>query len=111
MFKFFRLIWANAKERKDFIDMQVLHTAEAFIVIYLLGITTKQTIFEPIFIAVFWGMLSHIAVDLIWLTKMKVVFKRAFSITDYLVRKKLMIKDGMDPDKIFRRILKNYKKT
>lgn len=106
MFKFFWSVWMNAK-RKDFIDMQILHTAEFFIATYLAAAILEGTFWGPILQAIFWGMVFHIAVDILFFIRIGVVFKRAFSLTDYLIRKKLMIKRGVDPDEIFKEALEN----
>lgn len=109
MFKFFWAVWMNAK-RKNFVDMQILHTAEFFIAVYFASAILKETVLGPILQAVFWGMIFHIAIDILFFIRIGVVFKRAFSITDYLIRKKLMIKKGVDPDEIFGEALKNISK-
>ena len=108
MYAYFEAVWRNA-ERKNFLDMQILHTAEAFIILYILIKISGQTVAALILNSVFWGMLFHIVLDALFSIKHKILFKRAFSLTDYFIRRNLMSKKGINPDWIHEEALKLYK--
>ena len=81
-----------------FLGLSVFHTVEALAVAYLLSVTTSH----PFFWAVFWGMLFHLAADLVHEYRQGFFFKRALSLLEYAIRWNLMKKSGQEPDTPYR---------
>jgi hypothetical protein len=96
MFRFHRLsfqkIW-----RRDFLDLSVFHTAEFFLGLYLLATWAGSSLL----LAALLGAVFHLALDVFYLAWYRSVFKRAYSVVEYLVRRLIMIRRGDNPDRPF----------
>lgn len=99
MFRYYEIITERG-HNKNFLGFSLLHTAEVFALVYLLA----QYWSYVFFITIFWGMVFHIFLDMIWLAKNKLFFARAYSIVEYWIRKKLMIKSGLNPDGFYKEV-------
>lgn len=101
MFRYYNLITKRLYD-KNFLGFSLLHTAEVFIGVYVLARYWNHTIFMTIF----WGMVFHLILDMIWLLKYKVFFARAYSIIEYWLRKRSMIRRGLNPDGFYTEVFK-----
>jgi len=79
----------------------LFHTAEVIGSIYLASLLLNSNIVK----AIFWGMVFHMVLDILFLLKMGALFCRAFSFLEYVIRKRIMIKNGLSPDAIFEEAL------
>jgi hypothetical protein len=57
---------------------------------------------------IFWGMLFHIILDAIHAHKKKI--QKSLSLIEYFIKRKLMKKEGVDPDKLLNEILDSIAK-
>lgn len=99
MFRYYDKIYEFGRN-KNFFAISILHTAEAFIGVYLLAFYWNYIFFMTIF----WGMVFHLILDMIWQLKLKCFFVRAYSIIEYIIRKKLMIRRGLSPDSFYKKM-------
>jgi len=79
----FRLRDLAHKHFSETLGMNLLHTFEAYVLIYLLG-----TLVSPLFFYVLAGFLFHHLFDQIYLTSKGHPFVRALSLIEYFIRKK-----------------------
>ncbi|MBI3635391.1 MAG: hypothetical protein HY216_04100 [Candidatus Rokubacteria bacterium] len=89
----FHLALFPLRRRPDFLALSVLHTVEAFLLVALgwwAGL--------PFAGAVFLGMLFHLGLDLLHLAGLGLLFKRALSIVEFLIRRRRLRRAGLDPD-------------
>jgi hypothetical protein len=82
--------------RPEFIDLSLLHTAEFFLVAYLI----VQWAHVPALTAFVVGMLFHVGLDLFSLMSQRIPTKRAHSIIEYLVRRWRLVKLGYKPEQL-----------
>ena len=87
--------------RPGMLGLSIFHTVEAIGGIYLLSFWLNSNIVK----AIFWGMVFHMILDILFLLKMGALFCRAFSFLEYFIRKKIMINNGLSPDAIFEEAL------
>jgi hypothetical protein len=80
VFPFSRLIETNLD--KNFLALSAFHTIEFFSLVYALGL------FYPVFMYVLAGMAFHMAADLVHTVRLKRISARAFSVAEYLIRKR-----------------------
>ncbi|MBI4860064.1 MAG: hypothetical protein HY815_07345 [Candidatus Riflebacteria bacterium] len=82
--------------RPGFLAICPFHTVEFFILVHLLA-----TILDaPLLDIALCGFLFHLTFDLIHLASHRVIFKRALSIVEYWVRRRMLIASGQDPEAI-----------
>ena len=101
--RMFRYCYAGGKESlkdENVLAFALLHTAEAFIVLYILA----RFVSDDYFIPIIAGMAYHIIFDVLWATYHGVPTIRPFSITEYLIRKRIMKKKGLDPDGFYKKM-------
>jgi len=87
--------------RPNFLSLNVFHTVEVLLAILFIGMWCNS----DVILVVFWGMLFHQLLDLIDLYRHRVLFKRAFSIIEYWIRKRVMIRQGLFPALVYREAL------
>jgi hypothetical protein len=104
MFRYYRLIDKYGNE-KNFYAISLLHTAEVFLLVYILARFWSYNFF----ITVFWGMVFHLFLDMVNLVYKKKFFIRAYSVIEYLIRKPLLFKKGVDPDAFCREMFAKSK--
>jgi len=80
VFPFSKLIEINLD--KNYLVINAFHTLEFFALIFAFGL------FYPVFMYVFAGLVFHMAVDLIHIARLNQFFARAFSLVEYIIRKK-----------------------
>ena len=105
MFRYWDLTNKDVKNR-NFLLLSLLHTAEAFVSVFLLAYFW----YYAFFITIFWGMLFHLCLDMLDLAYRGVFFVRAYSIVEYWVRKKWMIRRGLNPDGFYKEVFEKSKR-
>jgi hypothetical protein len=80
VFPFSKLLEINLD--KNVLVLSAFHTIEFFALIFTLGF------FYPVFMYVCAGMVFHMAADLIHLGRQHKIFARAYSLVEYIIRKK-----------------------
>ena len=83
--------------RPEFLGLNVFHTVESLAVVYFIALLLNS----DVIMAVLWGMLFHLFLDLLYLSKNKALFKRALSIIEYRIRRKIMVGQGLSPDILY----------
>jgi hypothetical protein len=86
--------WNN---KPGLLGLSIFHTIEIIVGIYIISIWMNSDIGKTIF----WGMVFHMFLDILYLKGRGTLFCRAFSFLEYFIRKKLMIRSGQSPDAIF----------
>ena len=85
MFKFHRYVWEH---KHGIYGINGLHTVEVFVALFFLGYINR------LFSIVLVGFLMHMALDLISLYYHGILFNRAFSIIEYIIRKRNPASNG-----------------
>jgi len=80
-----------------FLNLEIFHTIEFILPLYLLTVWTGSAVL----LAVFFGFIFHIALDMVYLYGNGIFFMRAYSVTEYLIRRRMLKKKGYRPDEIF----------
>ncbi|MEI6480556.1 MAG: hypothetical protein WCO12_03505 [bacterium] len=99
MFRFYSCFTEHNSE-KEVLGFSLFHTIEIFIVVYLLAKYLSSFIFIPILL----GMTYHMIFDIACLTYHGVPTVRAFSIVEYFIRKKLLLKKGINPEDFYKKM-------
>lgn len=94
--RFNQLLFDKAKAG-PFLSVDVFHTVEA---LALAGVVALWA--GPLLIAAFWGMLFHVALDLVDLRRHGLLTKRAHSIVEYMIRWNLRNRRGEDLEAPYR---------
>ncbi len=105
MFRYCNLLEERGNE-KNFYAFSLLHTAEIFLLIYILARSWNYNFF----ITVFLGMAFHLFLDIISFAYKRRLFIRAYSIIEYWVRRPRLIRRGVDSDAFCRKMFKESKK-
>ncbi len=88
----------SGQMQKGTLCLSLFHTVEAFAAVYVAAKYYEQSFF----MFVFFGMMFHLFLDLLALAKHNAVFMRALSLVEYVIRRRLMKKKGIDPDLFYR---------
>ncbi len=89
----------------EFIDVEFFHSVEFMTALGLFSFWSGSTAVW----AVFWGFLFHIAMDMLFLLKHRIFFKRAHSVIEYFIRKKRLEAIGFRPAEINDEVLRMIK--
>lgn len=79
MLKFHRFVWEH---KFGIYGLNVFHTIEVFIALFFLGYLSRY------FWVILAGFLLHMVLDLISLLQHGIIFNRAFSILEYVIRRR-----------------------
>lgn len=79
MFKYHGWVWNS---RDNVYGISVFHTAEVFAILFVLGFLSRY------FWIILAGFLFHFLFDLIFLIRHRILFNRAFSIFEYVMRRR-----------------------
>lgn len=99
-FAFHRSLFQKIHHR-EFLALNLLHTIEWLSFVYLMGIWLES----GAILAAFWGMVFHLGLDLARLAWCRATFKRALSVIEYWIRRRGLVKRGLDPDQMFQEAL------
>jgi len=105
MFRYYNLIEERGNE-KNLYAFSLLHTAEFFLLVYVLARFWSY----DFFVAVFWGMAFHLFLDIVDLAYNRRLFIRAYSIIEYWIRRPRLIRRGVDSDAFCREMFVKSKK-
>lgn len=94
---YFRKKLDTGEMQKRALCFSLFHTAEVFLAVYV----TATHYGQSLLMFVFFGMVFHLFLDLLFLTRYKALFMRALSIVEYMIRKRIMKRRGIDPDKYY----------
>lgn len=94
--------YADALERESrgrpFVGVNIMHTAEFLLLVYAVAHVTGLELIE----AVLWGLLFHMVLDLIYLSSKRMLFDRAFSLVEFLIRWNRLKRRGLRPELPYR---------
>ncbi|MFQ5441524.1 MAG: hypothetical protein ACE5EB_02235 [Thermodesulfobacteriota bacterium] len=80
-----------------FLSLEVFHTVEFMAPLYLIAMALGSAALK----AVFWGAMLHILLDMVFLLRHKIFFKRSHSIVGYFISKKGLKRRGYDPGGVY----------
>tara|TARA_B100000315_G_C14472381_1_gene538984 strand:+ start:410 stop:904 length:495 start_codon:yes stop_codon:yes gene_type:complete len=89
------------KDKQGFLGLSIFHTIEIIMGVYLVSVWVKSDVVK----AVFWGIVFHMILDIIFLLKIKSLFSRVFSLIEYIICKKQMTPNGLSPSKVYDEII------
>ncbi len=96
MFRYYDAMMKSEPDRRN-LGFSLMHTAEMFILVYLLALFVSYWFFMTILA----GMLFHLLTDMVWLGSKNSFFIRAYSIAEYHVRKRNKLRNGIDVQEFF----------
>jgi hypothetical protein len=99
-FEFHRAMFAKV-HAPDFLGLNLFHTAEWFVTVWMAGAWLGSSAL----FAVLFGMAYHLVLDVAFLARHGVTFKRALSVIEYHVRRARLVRGGLDPDRPYREAL------
>lgn len=79
MFEYHKNLFANRKEN-PFLDLSIFHTLEFLILILTISCYSEIALF------IFWGLIFHVLLDVVYLYKYDFLFGRAWSLIEYFIR-------------------------
>ncbi|MEE9614233.1 MAG: hypothetical protein V3W31_04675 [Thermodesulfobacteriota bacterium] len=91
--------------RPELLHISLFHTVEFIGGFYLLGLWTGS----PLMKAALMGILFHIVLDAIFMARYNILFVRAYSITEYIVRRRRLLSRGVEPEAVYREALEELK--
>lgn len=98
MFKYYDQFYAHQFDKRQ-LGFSMFHTAEVFIIVYLLSrFVSYGFLNHDFFTAVLAGMAYHMIFDVISLAWINLHFIRAYSIVEYFIRFKKMLSRGVNPN-------------
>ncbi len=97
MFEFHQTLFTKIR-RPEFLALSLFHTMEWFLLVYLAAVWLDATVL----FAALWGMLFHFVLDVVRLAGYRAAFKRAFSMVEYIIRRRSLVRRGLDPDRVYR---------
>lgn len=90
--------------RKDTLSWFMFHSIEFWLAVGTLGVVIKSEFLSSLLMGFSCGALFHIVLDMIYVRKKKIRY--AWFLIEFLAKRHLMRKKGIDPDKVYREILK-----
>lgn len=86
----------------DFLNMEVFHTVEFLSIILAIAIIMRSGALTVLF----FGLIFHIILDLIFLIRHGILNKRVHSIVGYFLKKRSMARLGLSPARLYREAVK-----
>lgn len=83
--------------RPEFLNVEVFHSAEFIIPFYIIARLTGSTTL----MAVFFGFVFHIVLDMVFLWRTGIFSNRAHSFAEYFLRKRAMERNGLYPSRVY----------
>jgi hypothetical protein len=96
MFRFHRAIGGLLK-RPEMLNVEIFHTIEFMLLLYALSLYAGSAALN----AFFFGILFHIALDMIDLLRRGIFFLRCNSLTEYFIRRRAMAGRGLVPRTVY----------
>lgn len=100
MFAFHEHIFTHV-HRPEFLALNLFHTVEWFLLVACAMLWQGSAIL----FAVLLGMVFHLALDLLRLAGHRAVFSRALSVIEYWIRRRAIVRRGLDPDRPYAEVL------
>jgi membrane protein implicated in regulation of membrane protease activity len=100
MFAFHRVLFSRVRE-PGFLALNLFHTLEWFAVVSFGAAWLGWSALG----AVLAGMVFHLFLDVVRLAQFRAAFARAFSVVEYVIRRRLLERRGLDPDKVYEQTL------
>jgi hypothetical protein len=97
MYDFHRGLFDRIRDG-DFLAISLCHTLEWFLLVWW----AARRFQSALLVAAFWGMVFHVVLDLGYLARLGALTTRALSVSEYLVRRRGLIRSGRDPDRVYR---------
>jgi hypothetical protein len=88
--------------RPEFLHISVFHTVEFAAMVYILSVWTDAAWLKALCLGIFF----HLALDWIYLYRHKVLTLRAYSVIEYLIRKRRLVTQGLSPGTIYSEALR-----
>jgi hypothetical protein len=88
-------------QRPEFLALNLFHTVEWF----ALALAAGAWLGSSAVLAAVLGMLFHLTLDLAWLAWHRATFKRALSVVEYVIRRRGLVRRGLDVDAVYREAL------
>jgi len=92
MFEYNRILAGKASE-SGFLGLSIMHTVEFLSLVY----AAAALIGFSFLWATLWGLIFHMAFDLIYLQRRGMVFTRALSLVEYVIRWNRLTRRGLRP--------------
>jgi len=83
---------------RSFVGLSAMHTVEFLLLVYVVAAATGLAAIE----AILWGLLFHMALDIIYLGRNGILFQRAFSLVEFAVRWNWLKRRGQQPELPYR---------
>ncbi len=100
MFAYHEALFAQIR-RREFVGLSVFHTLECFVLVGACAALWHS----GLFLAALWGMVFHLCLDLVRLGGQGALFSRALSVVEYWIRRRRLIRQGIDPDEPYAQAL------
>lgn len=81
----------------EFLNIEIFHTVEFLTPFYILSAMLDSNILQ----ALFWGFIFHIVLDMIFLWRLDIFFKRTHSVAEYFLRRRLYARRGLKTVEIY----------
>jgi hypothetical protein len=91
----------------EFLDIEVFHSGEFMFLLYLVSYWSGSSVLR----AVMWGFIFHIVLDWISLASDGIFFKRANFVAEYFIRKKGLMRTGLNPVDVYNEALRDSGNT
>ena len=107
IFSYACLEFATKRKEGDPVPLAInaFHTIEVVAFVYFLGRWIDNYFISTALTGIFWGMVLHIALDMIDAIRLKVPFGRCWSFTEYFIRRYFMKKKGQNPSDFYKWVL------
>ena len=102
MFRYYDKMSLMEKNDPEMLGFSLCHNAEIFLLVYLLAVFTHLNLF----MVILSGMFFHLILDMFWLKHNKVFFIRSYSLVEHHIRKRLLLKKGLNPQNFFDKLFK-----
>jgi hypothetical protein len=100
MFAFHHALFPRAG-RQDFLALNLFHTVEFLVFVYLVG----AWLGSGAVLAAFLGLVFHLGLDLTRLAMHRAMFARALSVIEYVIRRRRLVARGVDPNRVYQEAL------
>ncbi|MEK7444424.1 MAG: hypothetical protein AABZ70_06185 [candidate division NC10 bacterium] len=84
-----------------FVGLSLFHTIECFLLVAAGAFWWHS----GLLFAALWGMVFHLSLDLVRLAGKRAPFSRALSVVEYWIRRRRLIRQGIDPDEPYAQAL------
>lgn len=94
-------------QRPEFLNLSPFHSVEFVAALYMFSLFNDA----PWTWALFWGLVFHILLDIIYLIRHKSSTLRAYSVVEYWIRKKRLVSMGLSPGAVYADAVKRVNQT